>query len=182
MINPVVAKRAWSSFASPAASACHCYSEAKIASTLCASRTLAATWRCLTGSRQNVNRRDPAPMDPAFLREPLRRGSERLARQQLEATLMGRNRTKVKSGLQRNQRSIATVYAEKYAKAKNVVFSWTMGVTHHVHGVRECASDCERWRCFAWHGRPAARCGLMPIRGHIPTFKAIGSVWASRRS
>jgi len=25
--------------------------------------------------------------------------------------------------------------AERYIKAENVVFSWTMGITHHVHGV-----------------------------------------------
>src|SRR4029079_13041060 len=26
--------------------------------------------------------------------------------------------------------------AERYAKAKNAIFGWTMGITHHMHGVR----------------------------------------------
>ena len=45
--------------------------------------------------------------------------------------------------------------AERYAAAKNVVFSWTMGITHHAHGVRERAGDRQP-RPAARHGRPAA--------------------------
>ncbi len=30
--------------------------------------------------------------------------------------------------------------AARYAKAKNVVFSWTMGITHHIHGVNSVES------------------------------------------
>jgi molybdopterin-dependent oxidoreductase alpha subunit len=63
--------------------------------------------------------------------------------------------------------------ADVYASAKNVVFSWTMGITHHVHGVEnvEAISNLALMRGMV--GRPHA--GLMPIRGHS-NVQGIGSV------
>lgn len=63
--------------------------------------------------------------------------------------------------------------AEKYAKAKNVVFSWTMGITHHEHGVQnvEAISNLALMRGMV--GRKNA--GMLPLRGHS-NVQGIGSV------
>ena len=63
--------------------------------------------------------------------------------------------------------------AERYAKAKNVVFSWTMGITHHVHGVENVEAIANLALMRGMIGRPNA--GLMPIRGHS-NVQGIGSV------
>jgi molybdopterin-dependent oxidoreductase alpha subunit len=63
--------------------------------------------------------------------------------------------------------------ADRYAKAKNVVFSWTMGITHHVHGVRSVEAIANLALMRAMVGRKNA--GMMPIRGHS-NVQGIGSV------
>lgn len=63
--------------------------------------------------------------------------------------------------------------AETYAAAKNVVFSWTMGITHHAHGVQNVQAIANLALQRAMVGRPNA--GLMPIRGHS-NVQGIGSV------
>ena len=63
--------------------------------------------------------------------------------------------------------------AERYAKAKHVVFSWTMGITHHVHGVRNVEAIANLALMRGMVGKPGA--GLMPIRGHS-NVQGIGSV------
>ena len=63
--------------------------------------------------------------------------------------------------------------ARRYAAAKNVVFSWTMGITHHVHGVRSVEAIANLALMRGMVGRPNA--GLMPIRGHS-NVQGIGSV------
>ena len=63
--------------------------------------------------------------------------------------------------------------AERYAKAKNAVFSWTMGITHHVHGVLNVEAIANLALMRGMVGRPGA--GLMPIRGHS-NVQGIGSV------
>lgn len=75
-----------------------------------------------------------------------------------------------KSGVDR-----ATIHAiaDKYAKAKNVVFSWTMGITHHVYGVENVEAIANLALLRGMVGRPNA--GLMPIRGHS-NVQGIGSV------
>jgi molybdopterin-dependent oxidoreductase alpha subunit len=60
-----------------------------------------------------------------------------------------------------------------YAKAKNVVFSWTMGITHHAHGVKNVQAIANLALMRAMVGHPG--CGLMPIRGHS-NVQGIGSV------
>lgn len=63
--------------------------------------------------------------------------------------------------------------ADKYAAARNVVFSWTMGITHHVHGVQNVQSIANLALMRGMVGRTSA--GLMPIRGHS-NVQGIGSV------
>jgi len=54
--------------------------------------------------------------------------------------------------------------ARRYAKAKNVVFSWTMGITHHLHGVQNVQAIANLALLRGMVGRASA--GMMPIRGH----------------
>ena len=63
--------------------------------------------------------------------------------------------------------------SQRYAKAKNVVFSWTMGITHHVHGVKNVEAISNLALLRGMVGRPNA--GLMPIRGHS-NIQGIGSM------
>lgn len=63
--------------------------------------------------------------------------------------------------------------AERYASAKRVVFSWTMGVTHHAHGVENVQAIVNLALMRGMVGRPHA--GLMPIRGHS-NVQGIGSM------
>src|SRR5262245_42170731 len=60
-----------------------------------------------------------------------------------------------------------------YASADNVVFSWTMGITHHAHGVKNVQAIANLALLRGMVGRPS--CGLMPIRGHS-NVQGIGSV------
>jgi molybdopterin-dependent oxidoreductase alpha subunit len=66
--------------------------------------------------------------------------------------------------------------AERYAAAKSAVFSWTMGITHHAHGVANVQAIANLALMRGMVGRP--HCGLMPIRGHS-NVQGIGSVGVS---
>jgi molybdopterin-dependent oxidoreductase alpha subunit len=63
--------------------------------------------------------------------------------------------------------------AEQYAAAKNVVFSWTMGITHHAHGVKNVQAIVNLAAMRGMLGRPNA--GVLPIRGHS-NVQGIGSM------
>ncbi|MEK6247229.1 MAG: molybdopterin-dependent oxidoreductase, partial [Planctomycetales bacterium] len=63
--------------------------------------------------------------------------------------------------------------AETYAAAQNVVFSWTMGVTHHVHGVQNVQMIAALALMRGMIGRHHA--GLLPIRGHS-NVQGVGSM------
>jgi molybdopterin-dependent oxidoreductase alpha subunit len=63
--------------------------------------------------------------------------------------------------------------ARRYAAAKNVVFSWTMGITHHAHGVQNVQAIGNLALMRGMVGRPG--CGLLPIRGHS-NVQGIGSM------
>jgi len=63
--------------------------------------------------------------------------------------------------------------AELYMQAKNVVIGWTMGITHHLHGVRNVRMIANLALLRGMVGRDKA--GLMPIRGHS-NVQGIGSV------
>ncbi len=80
-----------------------------------------------------------------------------------------------KSGVARDQ--VNTV-AARYADAKNVVFSWTMGITHHAHGVENVQAIANLALMRGMVGR--SRAGLMPIRGHS-NVQGIGSVGVTPR-
>ena len=75
-----------------------------------------------------------------------------------------------KSGVARSE---IDAIAELYAKSKNAVFCWTMGVTHHKHGVENVQAIANLALMRGMVGRPGA--GLMPIRGHS-NVQGIGSV------
>lgn len=70
------------------------------------------------------------------------------------------------------QREIDQI-AECYAAAKNAVFSWTMGITHHAHGVQNVQAIGNLALMRAMVGRPGT--GLLPIRGHS-NVQGIGSM------
>jgi molybdopterin-dependent oxidoreductase alpha subunit len=60
-----------------------------------------------------------------------------------------------------------------YAAAQNAVFSWTMGMTHHAHGVQNVQAIANLALLRGMVGRPG--CGLLPIRGHS-NVQGIGSM------
>ena len=75
-----------------------------------------------------------------------------------------------KSGVRRSEiESIANVYAA----SKRSVFAWTMGITHHTHGVQNVQAIANLALARGMIGKPG--CGLMPIRGHS-NVQGIGSV------
>ena len=63
--------------------------------------------------------------------------------------------------------------AERYAKAERAIFSWTMGITHQLHGVESVQMIGNLALMRGMVGRQHA--GLMPIRGHS-NVQGIGSV------
>jgi molybdopterin-dependent oxidoreductase alpha subunit len=63
--------------------------------------------------------------------------------------------------------------ATRYAAAENVVFTWTMGITHHAYGVENVEAIANLALLRGMVGRPNA--GLLPIRGHS-NVQGIGSV------
>jgi molybdopterin-dependent oxidoreductase alpha subunit len=75
-----------------------------------------------------------------------------------------------KSGVPREEIDKVVGY---YAAAKNVVFSWTMGITHHAHGVQNVQAIANLALLRGMVGRPG--CGLLPIRGHS-NVQGIGSM------
>lgn len=75
-----------------------------------------------------------------------------------------------KSGV---EKSVIDEMADTYAAANNVVFAWTMGITHHVNGVENVQAIGNLALMRGMVGRPHA--GLLPIRGHS-NVQGIGSV------
>jgi molybdopterin-dependent oxidoreductase alpha subunit len=75
-----------------------------------------------------------------------------------------------KSGVTRDE---IDKIVEYYAAARNVVFSWTMGITHHAHGVKSVQAIANLALVRGMVGRSGS--GLMPIRGHS-NVQGIGSV------
>jgi molybdopterin-dependent oxidoreductase alpha subunit len=75
-----------------------------------------------------------------------------------------------KSGVDRKE--IESI-AEVYANSKHSIFSWTMGITHHVNGVENVQAIANLAMARGMIGKLG--CGLMPIRGHS-NVQGIGSV------
>ncbi len=63
--------------------------------------------------------------------------------------------------------------ADMYGSAKNVIFSWALGITHHVHGVENVESIVNLALLRGMIGRRFA--GLLPLRGQS-NVQGIGSV------
>jgi molybdopterin-dependent oxidoreductase alpha subunit len=63
--------------------------------------------------------------------------------------------------------------AAMYMSAKHAVLGWTMGITHHLHGVQNVQMIANLALLRGMIGRPNA--GLMPIRGHS-NVQGMGSV------
>jgi len=63
--------------------------------------------------------------------------------------------------------------ADLYCAAKSAVFGWTMGITHHEHGVQNVQTIVNVALLRGMIGR--RHCGLLPIRGHS-NVQGIGSV------
>ena len=95
--------------------------------------------------------------DVAFLREHTRGWDD------LRASLQRMDWPEIvaKSGVSQDQ---IHELAERYASARNAVFSWTMGITHHAHGVQNVQAIANLALMRAMVGRPGT--GLLPIRGH----------------
>jgi len=63
--------------------------------------------------------------------------------------------------------------ARLYAGARNAVFAWGMGMTHHVHGVENVEAIANLALLRGMIGRPFA--GLLPLRGHS-NVQGIGTI------
>ncbi|MEM9586873.1 MAG: FdhF/YdeP family oxidoreductase [Planctomycetota bacterium] len=104
--------------------------------------------------------------DNDFLSQHCRDSEQWLA----EVDRMTWEEIEIKSGVARSEmESIAKVYAS----SKRCVFSWTMGITHHAHGVQNVQAIANLALARGMVGKPG--CGLMPIRGHS-NVQGIGSV------
>ncbi|MGE3109921.1 MAG: FdhF/YdeP family oxidoreductase [Phycisphaerales bacterium] len=66
--------------------------------------------------------------------------------------------------------------AATYAKATSAVFCWTMGMTHHQHGVNNVRMIANLALLRGMLGRPGA--GLLPLRGHS-NVQGVGSMGAT---
>lgn len=63
--------------------------------------------------------------------------------------------------------------ADLYAGASSAVFAWTMGITHHLHGVENVEAITTLALMRGMVGRP--RSGLLPLRGHS-NVQGVGSM------
>jgi molybdopterin-dependent oxidoreductase alpha subunit len=63
--------------------------------------------------------------------------------------------------------------ADLYARSRRTVFGWTMGITHHEHGVDNVRAIVNLALLRGMVGQPGA--GLLPIRGHS-NVQGMGSV------
>ncbi len=89
-------------------------------------------------------------------------------RQQVEATSW--SDIEASSGVSRQD---IEETATTFLSSKNVVIGWTMGITHHLHGVENVKMIANLALVRGMVGRPNA--GLMPIRGHS-NVQGLGSV------
>lgn len=64
-------------------------------------------------------------------------------------------------------------FTDQYLAAKNVVFGWCMGITHHLHGTNNVQMIANTALLRGMVGRRHA--GMMPIRGHS-NVQGLGSV------
>jgi len=67
---------------------------------------------------------------------------------------------------------------DSLASARNGIFLWAMGLTHHANGVENIEALANVALARGWFGRPGA--GLMPIRGHS-NVQGVGSMGVAPR-
>ena len=89
-------------------------------------------------------------------------------KQRVESTTWG----EIEAGAGVPVETIARV-AEMYMSARNAIIGWTMGITHHLHGVENVQMIANLALMRGMIGRPNA--GLLPIRGHS-NVQGMGSV------
>jgi molybdopterin-dependent oxidoreductase alpha subunit len=118
----------------------------------------------LWGIAKALRNRDQ--IDLEFLKKHCRGDEAFLA--QLDA--LSWQEIETKAGVQQSE---IQQIAEMYAASERTVFAWTMGITHHAHGVDNVQAIANLAMCRAMVGRPGA--GLMPIRGHS-NIQGMGSV------
>jgi len=75
-------------------------------------------------------------------------------------------------------RDIVGDIADRCAASRATVFAWTMGITHHAHGVDNVRAIANLALLRGMVGRPHA--GLLPIRGHS-NVQGIGSMGVTPR-
>ncbi len=63
--------------------------------------------------------------------------------------------------------------ADEYARSERTIFAWTMGITHHEHGVQNVQWIANLALMRGMVGKEG--CGLLPIRGHS-NVQGMGSV------
>ena len=80
-----------------------------------------------------------------------------------------------RSGVAREQ---VCQVADLYQQSERSILSWTMGITHHQHGVQNVQAIVNLALMRGMVGKPHA--GLMPIRGHS-NVQGIGSVGVTPR-
>ncbi len=68
--------------------------------------------------------------------------------------------------------------AQRYARSNAAVFAWTMGITHHLHGVDNVRAIANLALLRGMVGRRHA--GLLPIRGHS-NVQGVGSMGVTPR-
>ncbi len=115
---------------------------------------------------RELDRETPGIVDETFLRERAHGWPELASR--LDS--LSWEEIVHKSGVSHEQ--ICDV-ARQYADSKRVIFAWTMGVTHQLHGAAtvQAIAACALMRRMV--GRPGA--GLQPIRGHS-NIQGMGTV------
>jgi molybdopterin-dependent oxidoreductase alpha subunit len=109
----------------------------------------------LTGVAKSILERNGH--DAAFIGQSTE-GFEAFARD-----VASRSWDEIERGSGVSRREIERV-AELYLRAKNTVFGWTMGITHHLHGSDNVRMIANLALLRGMVGRRNA--GLMPIRGH----------------
>lgn len=70
-------------------------------------------------------------------------------------------------------RSVIEQVAKAYAASERTIFAWTMGITHHLHGVDNVRAIVNLALLRGMAGKPGA--GLLPIRGHS-NVQGVGSM------
>lgn len=65
--------------------------------------------------------------------------------------------------------------AALYSESRRTIFAWTMGITHHAHGVDNVRMIAAVAMMRGMLGRPGGGAGLLPLRGHS-NVQGVGSM------